>query len=99
METFSTQPISIQDLRAQSSLWYTIHVFVYDLRNFQHTPEAQARLDRVQDTSYIGMPYFDPTEAQQLKACIVDAADNKTMETIIEEALKERLEKNNEEEG
>jgi hypothetical protein len=39
------------------------------------------------------MPYFNPTEVQQLKACVVDATNNKTLETIIEETLKERLER------
>lgn len=39
------------------------------------------------------MPYFDPTEAQQLKACVVDATNNKTLEMLIEDTFKERLER------
>lgn len=95
MATISTKPISIQDLKNQAPLWYKIHVFVYDLRNFQDNSKARARLDAIQDPSYIGMPYFDPIEVQQLKACIVDATDNKTLETLIKDTLKERLERRN----
>jgi hypothetical protein len=93
MEDLTIKSTSIQDLKAQPSLWYKIHVFVYDLRNFQSNSKSQARLDTIQEASYIGMPYFDSTEAQQLKACVVDATDNRTLETVIEDTLKERLER------
>lgn len=93
MEALPSKPASIEDLKSQPSLWYKIHVLVYDLRNFQENPKAQARLDTVQDILYIGMPYFDPIEAQQLKTCIVDATNNITFETLIKDTLRERLER------
>lgn len=94
MENSSTsEPTSIEDLKTQPSLWYKIHVLIYDLQNFQDNSKAQARLETIQDISYISMPYFDPTEAQQLKACVVDATNNKTLEMLIEDTFKERLER------
>ncbi|KFZ16915.1 hypothetical protein V502_04831 [Pseudogymnoascus sp. VKM F-4520 (FW-2644)] len=93
MEALPTNPTSVEDLKTQPSLWYKIHVLVYDLRNFQENPQSQARLDTVEDLSYIGKPYFDSVEALQLKACVMDATDSKTLETLIEDTLKERLER------
>ncbi|KFZ05647.1 hypothetical protein V501_08156 [Pseudogymnoascus sp. VKM F-4519 (FW-2642)] len=93
MEVVPSKPTSIEDLKAQPSLWYKIHVLVYDLRNFQENPMAQARLDAVEDLLYIGAPYFDPVEVQQLKACIVDATNSKSLEMLIEDTLRERLER------
>ncbi|KFY26830.1 hypothetical protein V493_03845 [Pseudogymnoascus sp. VKM F-4281 (FW-2241)] len=93
MEPLPAKPACPEDFKAQPSMWYKIHVLVYDLRNFQDNPKAQARLNTVQDISYIGMPCFDPIEAQQLKACIVDTTSNSTLETLIEDTLKELLER------
>ncbi|KFY09686.1 hypothetical protein V492_05377 [Pseudogymnoascus sp. VKM F-4246] len=93
MEALPTRFISVEDLKAQPSLWYRIHVLIYDLRNFRENSQAQKRLDTVLDISYIGGPYFDPDEAQQLKACVVDATNSKTLEILIEDILRERLER------
>ena len=68
-----------------------VHVFVYDLRNFPEVPDAQARLDRTVDASYIGLPYFQPDKVQTLKSSIVEG--DQTLENIIEETLSERLER------
>ncbi|KAL5348573.1 hypothetical protein ACLOAV_005990 [Pseudogymnoascus australis] len=87
------QVISVEELKAQPYLWYKIHVLLYDLRNFQENSQSQERLDTVLDISYIGMPYFDQVEAQQLKACTVDAMNSKTLETLIKDTLGERLER------
>jgi hypothetical protein len=84
-------PITVQELKSQRCLWYKVHVFVYDLRNFQEIPEAQARLDKIVDASYIGLPYFKPDEVQLLKSSIVKY--DKSLQSIIEETLNERLEK------
>lgn len=54
---------------------------------------AQARHYAVEDLLYIGAPYFDPVEVQQLKACIVDATNSKSLEMLIEYTLRERLER------
>lgn len=93
METLTSKPASVEDFKAQPSLWYKIHVFVFDLRNFQENSQAQERLNCVQDLSYIGAPYFDPVEAQQLKAYVMDGTDNKPLEILIKDTLKERLER------
>jgi hypothetical protein len=93
METLTSKPASVEDFKAQPSLWYKIHVLVFDLRNFHENPQAQERLDSVQDLSYIGAPYFDPAEARQLKACVVDGMDGKPLENLIKDTLKERLER------
>jgi hypothetical protein len=73
------------------SLWYKIHVFVYDLRNFREKVDSQARLYRIADTSYIGMSYFQHAEAEILKTRTVDG--NKSLEQVIREVLRERLER------
>ncbi|RDL32545.1 Uncharacterized protein BP5553_09001 [Venustampulla echinocandica] len=87
-----TTPLTtIQDLKNQPCLWYKVHVFVYDLRNFREIPDAQARLDRIMDASYIDLPYFTPDEVHLLKSSIVEG--DKTLEGIIEETLNERLER------
>lgn len=93
MEALPTKPTSIEDLKAQPSLWYKIHVLVYDLRNFQANSQAQARLDGVEDLSYIGTPYFDLVEVQQLKACVVDVTNSTDLEMVIKDTLRERLER------
>jgi len=81
-----TPPTTIRDLKNQPC-----HVFVYDLRNFREISDAQARLDRIVDASYIGLPYFQPNEVQLLKSSIVEG--DKKLENVIEETLNERLER------
>lgn len=43
---------TITDLKANTALWYRVHVFVYDLRNFRGIPAAQKRLGSIVDASY-----------------------------------------------
>jgi hypothetical protein len=81
----------IQDLRNTPSLWYRIHVFVYDLRNFKERANCQSRLDSIVDASYLGTPYFKPEEVDMLKATKVDG--EMTLETVIRNTLEERLER------
>ena len=92
MDTHKNKSLTtVQDIKNQPRLWYKVHVFVYDLRNFREISDAQARLDRIVDASYIGLPYFQPDEVQLLKSSIVEG--DKTLENIIEETLNERLER------
>src|ERR1700733_6354005 len=86
-----TPPTTVQDLKNKPCLWYKVHVFVYDLRNFREISDAQARLDRIIDASYIGLLYFQPNEAQLLKSSIIEG--DKTLENIIKETLSKRLER------
>ncbi|KAI9833203.1 MAG: hypothetical protein M1819_003826 [Sarea resinae] len=83
--------LTIQYLQDNSSLWYRIHVFLYDLRHFDSKVESQSRLERVVDASYLGLPYFQPEEVAQLKATTVNIREQKTLETLIQETLDERL--------
>ncbi|KAJ9298891.1 hypothetical protein DTO271G3_3133 [Paecilomyces variotii] len=85
-----TSDSSIEDLRSNSFLWYKVHVFLWDLRNFQEE-DSQARLDSVIDSSYLCLPYFTPEEVNQLKTTKVQ--DKKTLSDIISETLNECLER------
>jgi hypothetical protein len=86
----STAP-TIQDLRNTHSLWYKIHVFVYDLRNFKVRADCQSRLDSIVDASYLGTPYFKQEEVDMLKATKVNG--EMTLEAAIRNTLNERLER------
>lgn len=87
------QVCHLTGLQNNPSLWYKIHVFIYDLRNFREIPDSQKRLDRITDASYIGTPYFTTTEVSQLKSTIIDPKSQQTLEQLIEETLNERLER------
>lgn len=77
-------------LRSQTSLWYRLHVFTFDLRHFRENIDSAARLDRIVDASYLGSPYFSDAEVAQLKATTVDGGST-TFEKFIEDTLEERL--------
>lgn len=87
---------SIQDLQRNKKLWYKIHVFVYDLRNFDEVATSQDRLNSILTASYvdglyIGLPYFTPEEAATIRATIIQGS--KSLQTVIRETLQERLER------
>ena len=81
---------TVQDLKHCPSLWYKIHVFVYDLRHFKELVDSQARLESIVDASFIGTPYFQSDEIEYLKSTTVDG---KPLRQIIQEVLDERLER------
>ncbi|KAF2436790.1 hypothetical protein EJ08DRAFT_3053 [Tothia fuscella] len=80
---------TIQDLQANKTLWYKLHVFIHDLHNFSTNPSSHSRLDSVVDPSYISLPYFTPSEVTLLKSTVIE--NDKTFEQIIQETLIERL--------
>jgi hypothetical protein len=84
---------TIKDLQRNPLLWYKIHVFIHDLRNFQENPESQRRLDQITDALYLSMPYFTTVEVSQLKSTIIDTATQQPLEQLIEQTLQERLER------
>ena len=90
-QSTTTTAFTTKDLQKNRSLWYKIHVFIYDLRNFREIPTAQARLDRVVDASYIGMPYFTSDEVAILKNTVVEG--DRPLEVVIKETLSGRLER------
>ncbi|PVH77090.1 hypothetical protein DL98DRAFT_495968, partial [Cadophora sp. DSE1049] len=91
MESLAPQPPTVADLRNDNELWYKLHVFIYDLRNFREAPKSQERLDSIADSSCIGLPYFTSSEAQTIKATM--NPNLKSLEVVIEETLNERLER------
>ena len=59
-------PENPAELRQDNELWYKLHVFIYDLRNFRSNEKSQDRLDKIVNTYYIGLPYFSATEADTI---------------------------------
>ena len=95
-DTHTTENIpdnSIGTLRQNPLLWYKLHVLVYDLRHFKSDTRSETRLNEVADRSYIGSPYFSDDESRQIKSIVVNVAQNRTLEQVIEDAFKQRLEK------
>ncbi|CZT50330.1 uncharacterized protein RSE6_11295 [Rhynchosporium secalis] len=103
---------TIAELRNNTTIWYKLHVLIYDLRNFSEVETSQLRLDSIADASYLSLPYFTPDEATIIKSSLVDTSkpthpgakkvkiqdeqqNLKALETVIEETLKERLERRN----
>lgn len=89
--TNAEKTISLSDLQNSTispTLWYKIHVF-FDLRHYSERADSEARLEQVSDPSYIGLPYFEPEEAEAIKNTAID--ENKTLSRLIEETLEERL--------
>src|SRR5438034_4525623 len=83
--------VSLSDLRGSAispTIWYRIHVFLFDLRHYSQRIDSEARLERIPDSSYIGPPYFEPGEAEALRNTVTH---EKKLSQVIEEALEERL--------
>lgn len=83
--------IPIEQIKDNTHLWYKIRVFIYDLRNFRERQDSNKRLESIADASYIGMPYFSTEEADTIRNSINH--EGKTLTTIIEDELNERLER------
>jgi hypothetical protein len=89
-------PVSdLQDATIFPTLWYRLHVLVFDLQHFNQRADSKERLENVSDTSYIGMPYFKPEEAVAIKNTVVKEKGKKISQ-IIEEELHKRLDRRNE---
>lgn len=88
------QIYSLSDLQSNLSpdLWYRLHVFIYDLRNFNTNPAARSRLDSTVAVFYLGEPYFSVEEANLLRNTFV-GPDSTTLEQAIQTTLDERLER------
>lgn len=88
----SNQKHTLDELRQDSKLWFKVHVFLYDLRNFRSNHESRDRLDSVVDTYYIGSPYFSATEADY----ILQTAGNTettTLKELLDDFFAQRPEK------
>ncbi|RAH84811.1 hypothetical protein BO86DRAFT_441819 [Aspergillus japonicus CBS 114.51] len=73
------------------TLWYRIHVLLHDLCNVNH-PASSKRLGKTADPHYIGKPYFTWDEAQRIKRT-VGGPGGRTVEQLIEERVREKLER------
>lgn len=80
---------TISELQTDIALWWRVHVYTYDLRNFRVQADSMTRLDRIVDASYLGTPYFTEEEVARLKATTL--ATGKTLEATISNTLDERL--------
>lgn len=87
----SFDPVSLHDLLSTISptIWYRLHVLLFDLQNFNHRQDSRERLDTVIDPSYIGAPYFTIEETTRIKQMTV--TEKTTFEQTISEKLDERL--------
>ncbi|KAF2249606.1 hypothetical protein BU26DRAFT_530323 [Trematosphaeria pertusa] len=83
----------MDELRRDGILWYKIHVFVYDLRNFRSSDKSRDRLESVVDTYYIGPPYFSATEADNILHTIADPETGKILREILDDFFAQKLEK------
>lgn len=86
-----SQQIPLHDLlnTISPTIWYRLHVLLFDLQNFNHRQDSRERLDAIIDPSYIGAPYFTIEEADQIKQMTV--TEKATFEQNISEKLDERL--------
>lgn len=57
----------IAALQSNKSLWYKIHVLLYDLCNIATDRAAESRTLATTDELYISAPYFTPEEATLVK--------------------------------
>jgi len=80
---------SLPELKRNSNIWYRIHVLLYDLRHFEQSNVSRSRLETVVDPSYLGEPYFNQDEAEEIKGTHLNG--DKAMSALIEEILNERL--------
>lgn len=81
------QTYKIADIRSKKSLWYRLHVYAYDLRNFKIDSAARERLDSIVDVTYLGEPYFDTEEVEILKNTISNSNGSETLAQKMESTL------------
>lgn len=87
----------MQALKANTAIWYKLHVLLYDLRSFRTDSVSRERLEAVNDISYIGEPYFSSEEATTIKntQTKTEGVDEKgrTLSQAIEEEVQARLDR------
>ncbi|KAF2125240.1 hypothetical protein P153DRAFT_369942 [Dothidotthia symphoricarpi CBS 119687] len=84
--------ITIEELRQDNKLWYKLHVFMFDLRNFRTNTNSRERLELVTNELFIGNPYFDDNERQRLCNTIIDSSQ-RTLEDVLGAFFQTTLEK------
>jgi hypothetical protein len=91
--TLSSPKYTTEEIRQDCKLWYKIHVFIYDLRNFRSNDKSRDRLDSVVDTYYLGLPYFNATEADKILHTIGDVETGRTLKELLDDFFSQKLEK------
>ena len=80
---------TIDQLKDNASLWYGLHVFMYDLRHFAYDKNCEDRLNIIWDPCYLGKPYFNGEETEGLKKMIITT--NKCLKTLISDTIETKL--------
>ena len=81
--------VSLLELKIDSTIWYKIHVLLYDLRHFNESNVSPSRLEIGIDPSYLGEPYFNLDEAMKIKGVRLDR--DRTIAASIDETLNKWL--------
>jgi hypothetical protein len=89
----SSPKYTTEEIRQDCKLWYKIRVFIYDLCNFRSNDKSRDRLDSVVDTYYIGLPYFNATEADKILHTIEDVETGRTLKELLDDFYSHKLEK------
>jgi hypothetical protein len=82
---------TLQDSTVFPSLWYKMHVFLFDLRHYRNHDDSATRLACVVDTSYIGLPYFTTREADTIKHMVVSYKTGEQLAQVVQQTLSHRF--------
>jgi hypothetical protein len=72
----------MHELSKDTELWVRLLVFIFDLRNFDSNPHSAKRLNLTTSPDYIGEPYFDETQARQIRNTVIEGREN-TLEEVM----------------
>jgi len=75
-EALQVTTTTLSDLMQDASLWYKIHVLIYDLCNIKTDPSSESRTLLTTDELYISGPYFTASESILIKATIIQDIRN-----------------------
>lgn len=76
------------------TLWYRIHVLLFDLQHYTQRADSRNRLETVVDPLYLGAPYFETQEAEAIRTADCGGRTlSQTLQTRLDERLNRRMEK------
>jgi hypothetical protein len=76
------------------TLWYRIHVLLFDLQHYAQRADSRTRLETVTDPCYLGLPYFSADEAETLRSADSNGKPlSQVLATRLDERLGRRMEK------
>ncbi|KAF1996444.1 hypothetical protein P154DRAFT_443362, partial [Amniculicola lignicola CBS 123094] len=59
-----SSPPTVADLRENKSLWYKLHVYIYELQHSRSNENSRGRLELLIDPLYLGEPCFSDAERE-----------------------------------